>query len=91
MSEYHAVQVAATDRPEKTTTKQMLGHFKKSQVNPKRIVKEFAVTPDAHVPVGVLLLSQSLDDHCTEHISAGTTFSAVHFVPGQYVDVVAKS
>jgi len=71
-SEYHAVQVAASDRPEKTTTKQMLGHFEKAGVPPKRIVKEFPITPDAHVPVG-------------------TTLSAIHFVPGQTVDVVANS
>ena len=49
---YHAVQVAASDRPEKTTTRQMLGHFRKAKVPAKRIVKEFPVTPDAHVPVG---------------------------------------
>lgn len=49
---YHAVQVAASDRPEKTTTRQMLGHFKKAGVPPKRIVKEFPVTKDALVPVG---------------------------------------
>ncbi|CDO72937.1 hypothetical protein BN946_scf185002.g122 [Trametes cinnabarina] len=71
-SEYHAVQVAASDRSPKNTTKQMLGHFAKAGVPPKRIVKEFPVTPDAHVPVG-------------------TTLSAIHFVPGQYVDVIAKS
>ncbi|EIW60114.1 mitochondrial 50S ribosomal protein L3 [Trametes versicolor FP-101664 SS1] len=71
-SEYHAVQVAASDRPLKNTTKQMLGHFSKAGVPPKRIVKEFPVTPDAHVPIG-------------------TTLSAVHFVPGQFVDVIAKS
>jgi len=71
-TEYHAVQVAASDRPHKTTTRQMLGHFKKAQVPPKRIVREFPVTPDAHVPVG-------------------TTLSAIHFVPGQFVDVVANS
>ena len=53
-TEYHAVQVAASDRPEKTTTKQMIGHFKRAGVPPKRIVKEFPVTPDAHVPVGML-------------------------------------
>ncbi|KAJ6502448.1 translation protein [Mycena sanguinolenta] len=70
-TEYHAVQVGATDRPAKTESKQMLGHFKKAQVPPKRIVREFPVTPDAHVPVG-------------------TTLSAIHFVPGQYVDVVAN-
>jgi len=51
-SEYHAVQVAASDRPAKTTTKQMLGHFKKAGVTPKRLVKEFPVTADAHVPIG---------------------------------------
>lgn len=49
---YHAVQVAASDKPEKTTTRQMLGHFRKANVPAKRIVKEFPVTPDAHVPVG---------------------------------------
>ncbi|KAL0946620.1 hypothetical protein HGRIS_012816 [Hohenbuehelia grisea] len=71
-TEYHAVQLAASDRPAKTTTKQMHGHFRKAGVPPKRIVKEFPITPDAHVPVG-------------------TTLSAIHFVPGQYVDVIADS
>ena len=52
-SEYHAVQVAASDRPEKTTTRQMLGHFKRAGVPPKHIVREFEVTPDAHIPVGM--------------------------------------
>ncbi|KDQ61039.1 hypothetical protein JAAARDRAFT_173512 [Jaapia argillacea MUCL 33604] len=69
---YHAVQVAASDKSVKNTTLTMLGHFKKAGVQPKRIVKEFPVTPDAHIPIG-------------------TTLSAVHFVPGQYVDVIAKS
>ncbi|KAJ7709796.1 translation protein [Mycena rosella] len=70
-TEYHAVQVGASDRPAKTESNQMLGHFNKARVPPKRIVKEFPVTPDAHVPVG-------------------TTLSAIHFVPGQFVDVVAN-
>lgn len=51
-SEYHAVQVAASDRPSKTTTKPMLGHFQKAGVPPKRVVREFPVTADAHVPIG---------------------------------------
>lgn len=51
-TEYHAVQVAASDRPHKTTTAQMRGHFKKAGVPPKRIVKEFPITPDAHIPIG---------------------------------------
>lgn len=71
-TEYHAVQLAASDRSPKTCTRQMLGHFRKAGVPPKRIVREFPVTPDAHVPVG-------------------TTISAIHFVPGQFVDVVASS
>ncbi|KAJ7125458.1 translation protein [Mycena crocata] len=69
-TEYHAVQVGATDRPAKTESNQMLGHFNKARVPPKRIVREFSVTPDAHVPIG-------------------TKLSAIHFVPGQFVDVVA--
>ncbi|KIJ41291.1 hypothetical protein M422DRAFT_209417 [Sphaerobolus stellatus SS14] len=71
-SEYHAVQVAASDRPWKTTTLQMRGHFAKAGVPAKYIVKEFPVTEDAHVPVG-------------------TELSAAHFVPGQYIDVIANS
>lgn len=71
-TEYHAVQLGASDRPKKTTTHQMRGHFRKAHVKPKYIVKEFPITPDAHVPVG-------------------TTFSAIHFVPGQFVDVIANS
>lgn len=86
---YHAVQVAASDKPERTTTRQMLGHFRKAGVPPKRIVKEFPVTPDALVPVGedfglhLLYLFSSV-------LPPGTTLSAIHFVPGQYVDVIAN-
>ncbi|KAF7305094.1 Mitochondrial 54S ribosomal protein [Mycena kentingensis (nom. inval.)] len=69
---YHAVQVGASDRPVKGETNQMLGHFNKAGVKPKRIVREFPITPDAHIPVG-------------------TRLSAIHFVPGQFVDVVANS
>lgn len=58
---YHAVQVAASDRPVKTTTRQMLGHFRKAQIPPKRIVKEFPVTPDAHIPVGELSGAAALE------------------------------
>jgi large subunit ribosomal protein L3 len=51
-TEYHAVQVAASDKPSKTTTHQMRGHFRKAGVPNKAVVREFAVSPDAHVPVG---------------------------------------
>lgn len=42
----------------------MLGHFKRAGVPPKRIVKEFAVTSDAHIPVGLYnsAISDSLKD-----------------------------
>jgi len=49
---YRAVQVAASDRTAKGVTKQMLGHFSKAGVPPKRIVKEFPVSADAMLPVG---------------------------------------
>lgn len=89
-TEYHAVQIGASDRPEKTTTASMLGHFDKAGVAPKYIVKEFPVTPDAHVPVG--MSSTSTRHSLSNQLSAqGTTLSAIHFVPGQFVDVVSKS
>lgn len=70
-TEYHAVQVGAGHKREKVTHRAMMGHFKKAGTPPKQVVKEFPVTPDAHLPVGTVL-------------------SAIHFVPGQYVDVQAK-
>jgi len=69
---YYAVQIAASNKSAKRTTKQMLGHFAKAGVKPKRVVKEFPVSPGGLVPIG-------------------TELSALHFVPGQFVDVVAKS
>ena len=53
---YYAVQLAASDKRAKNTTKQMLGHFARAGVAPKRIVKEFEVTKDALVPVGMKAL-----------------------------------
>ncbi|KAJ9104250.1 hypothetical protein QFC19_004067 [Naganishia cerealis] len=37
------------------TVLQMLGHFKKAGVQPKKVVKEFRVTSDAVLPVGAEL------------------------------------
>lgn len=90
-TEYHAVQVAASDRPHKTTTAQMRGHFRRAKVHPKRIVKEFPVTPDAHVPIGEMVNAETLALDSFLLASLGTTLSAIHFVPGQHVDVIAKS
>lgn len=68
----------------------MRGHFEKAGVPSKYVVKEFPITPDAHVPVGmpkyVLLAPGVLLMNY-----AGTTLSALHFVPGQFVDVAANS
>ena len=54
---YHGVQIGASDvRPSKQSA-QMVGHFKKASVATKRYVKEFDVSPDAHVLVGSLHIS----------------------------------
>jgi len=52
---YHAVQVACSDRPNKTTTKSMQGHFGKAGVPSKYFVREFQVTQDALLDVGTTL------------------------------------
>lgn len=54
-SPYHTLQIGASPRREKTTTKQQLGHFKKAGVEPKYRLKEFQVSEDAVVPVGTEL------------------------------------
>jgi len=69
---YHAVQVASSDRPARTTTKPMQGHFEKAGVPNKFVVREFEVTQDAL-------------------LEPGTTLSAAHFVPGQWVDCTGTS
>lgn len=57
---YHGVQIGASDmRPSKQSA-QMVGHFKKAGVATKRYVKEFEVSPDAHVPVGWPFISLRL-------------------------------
>lgn len=38
---YEAVQLAAFDKKEKNTSKQLQGHFKKANASPKQYVKEF--------------------------------------------------
>ncbi|KAH7102289.1 mitochondrial 50S ribosomal protein L3 [Auriculariales sp. MPI-PUGE-AT-0066] len=71
-TEYHAVQVGAGIRKPKNVSHAMRGHFRKAAVQTKHFVKEFPVSPEAHLAVG-------------------TTLNAVHFVPGQFVDVQARS
>lgn len=39
---YEAIQLAFDDKKEKNTTKPMIGHFKKANTAPKRIVMEFS-------------------------------------------------
>lgn len=54
-SPYHTLQIGASPRREKTTTKQLLGHFRKAGVEPKYRLKEFQVSENAVVPVGTEL------------------------------------
>ena len=49
---YYGVQVAARDKSPKHVNAPMRSHFAAAGVNPKHIVKEFAVTKDALLPVG---------------------------------------
>ena len=90
---YYGVQVAATDKRPKLVTATMRGHFRKAGVPPKQIVTEFPVTRDALVPVGMCFFLLQLPSVFLpyRHMYVGTTLSALHFVPGQFVDVAAKS
>lgn len=42
---YNAVQIGYGDKKEKNTTQPLLGHFKKANVAPKRILREFDFDP----------------------------------------------
>jgi large subunit ribosomal protein L3 len=49
---YTAVQLGAGAAKAKRTSAAMRGHFAKAQVEPKRVVAEFRVTPDCLIDVG---------------------------------------
>ncbi len=49
---YNAVQVGIVPAKEKHLTKADLGHFKKHNAQPKRILKEFRVADEAALPAG---------------------------------------
>ena len=49
---YDAVQLAFDDKPEKTTSKPMMGHFKKAKANPKRKIFEFQNFEDQEFNMG---------------------------------------
>jgi large subunit ribosomal protein L3 len=51
----HSLQIGASNRPERTTNKQQLGHFRKAGVPPKFKLQEFRVTEDAVLDVGTEL------------------------------------
>ncbi len=49
---FTALQIGAAECPERVVTKPLLGHFAKAEVEPKRVLGEFKVTPDAILPIG---------------------------------------
>jgi large subunit ribosomal protein L3 len=55
---YTAVQLGAGRAKAKNTTKPMRGHFAKAEVEPKRYVVEFRVSPDALINVGAELSAE---------------------------------
>ncbi|KIM26132.1 hypothetical protein M408DRAFT_73162 [Serendipita vermifera MAFF 305830] len=69
---YRAVQIGAKNISPHKVHIGMRGHFRRARVQPKQYVKEFKVSEDAHLPLGMKL-------------------SAIHFVPGQYIDAQATT
>ena len=49
---YEAVQLAFDDKPERNTSKPMVGHFKKANTSPKRKVAEFKSFKDRELKLG---------------------------------------
>ncbi|KAJ1913755.1 hypothetical protein H4219_005078 [Mycoemilia scoparia] len=54
-SKYPRLQIGAGNKREKTTTKPLLGHFKRNGVSPKMRVAEFMVSSDAVLSPGTTL------------------------------------
>ena len=52
---YMALQVAASDARESAVSAPVRGHLSRAGLGPKRVIKEFRVTPDAMLPIGTQL------------------------------------
>jgi len=85
---YTAVQVGCKGKLRKRTHKGLLGHFDRNGVEPKMKTVEFQVSVEGFVPIGIVF-SFYLDILLL--LSIGSVLKAAHFVPGQYVDVQAKT
>jgi large subunit ribosomal protein L3 len=57
---YSAVQVGYSDQKESRLTKPQLGHFKKHNVSPKSILREFRLTSDEQLPAADAKLGADL-------------------------------
>jgi large subunit ribosomal protein L3 len=57
---YSAIQLGYEDRKESRMTKPLLGHFKKHNATPKRILKEFRVASDDLLPTDETKIDASL-------------------------------
>ena len=79
-----------------------MGHYKRADVKPKRKLMEFRVSPDSIVPEGIIRIISHLTSHTTiltfqlsfmndSSCFVGTRIRALHFVPGQFVDVCGIS
>lgn len=55
---YDAVQVGFEDRKERHTNKPLAGHFKKTGVTPKRILKEFRIDSGESLQAGDLITTE---------------------------------
>jgi len=75
---YDAIQLAAQERPMKTTTKPLQGHFAKAKVTPKRKVVEFRVS---ELPV-----IEGKEIKPGTEIKAGDLFKE-----GQIIEIIGKS
>ncbi|KAJ3310631.1 54S ribosomal protein L3 [Boothiomyces sp. JEL0838] len=76
----YMLQVGAVNHPKLHRVKRpQLFHYRKFKVQAKRKLKEYKISPDASIPSGIRFLMK------------GFQLRATHFVPGQFVDVQAKT
>lgn len=59
---YNALQLAFDDKPERNTSKPMLGHFKKSGISPKRKIAEFKKFKGEYKPGDVITVEIFKED-----------------------------
>lgn len=85
------MQIGTVDQKRARANNAQLQYYRHHDIEPKRKVIEFQVDQDGLVPIGNLSRSTAETNLTNGDRLTGSEIKAGHFVPGQFLDVQAKT